>query len=50
MVGQASDESGLVEVRPDEPVEARYLMVWLTALPSEGSGFKGTIAEIGVRG
>jgi hypothetical protein len=25
-------------------------MVWLTALPEEGSGYKGTIAEIGVRG
>ena len=50
VVAQASGESGLAEVRPDEPVKARYLMVWLTALPSEGSGFKGTIAEIGVRG
>jgi hypothetical protein len=50
VVAQASDESGLAEVRPDEPVKARYVLVWLTALPSEGSGYKGTIAEIGVRG
>jgi hypothetical protein len=50
VVAQASDESGLAEVRPDEPVKARYVLVWLTALPAEGSGYKGTIAEIGVRG
>ena len=50
VVAQASDESGLAQVRPDDPVKARYLMVWLTALPADGSGYKGTIAEIGVRG
>ncbi len=50
VVAQASDETGLVEIRPDEPAQARYLLVWLTAIPSESSGYQGTIAEIGVRG
>jgi putative peptidoglycan lipid II flippase len=50
VVAQATGESGLTELRPDEPVKARYLLVWLTALPSAGSGYQGTIAEIGVRG
>jgi len=50
VVAQASGESGLAEVRLDEPVQARYLLVWLTALPAEGSGYQGSIAEIGVRG
>lgn len=34
----------------DEAVEARYLVVWLTALPSTGDRFRGEIAEIVVRG
>lgn len=50
VVAQVSGQSGLVEVRPDEPVQARYLLVWLTAVPQDGSGYKGTIAEISVRG
>jgi hypothetical protein len=50
VVAQASDETGLVEIRPDEPTEARYLLVWLTAVPADGSGYQGAIAEVGVRG
>ena len=50
VVARASNESGLAQVRPDDPVKARYLLVWLTALPADGSGYQGTIAEIGVRG
>jgi putative peptidoglycan lipid II flippase len=50
VVAQASNQNGLAEVRPDDPVKARYLLVWLTALPADGSGYQGTIAEIGVRG
>jgi putative peptidoglycan lipid II flippase len=50
VAAQASGASGLVELRPDQPVKARYVLVWLTALPADGSGYRGTIAEIGVRG
>jgi len=51
VVAEAADQSGLAEIGPEQPVEARFLLVWLTAIPSvDGSGFRGTIAEIGVRG
>jgi len=50
VVAQASDETGLVEIRPEEATEARYVLVWLTAIPADDSGYQGTIAEIGVRG
>ena len=33
----------------DEPVTTRYLVVWLTALPDIGDGFRGKVAEIDVR-
>ena len=49
-VAQASGETGLVEVRPDEPAEGRYVLIWLTAVPSADGGYQGTIAEVGVRG
>jgi len=31
-------------------VRVRYVLVWLTAVPQVGGGYKGTIAEVGVRG
>ena len=34
----------------DEPVTARYVVVWLTSLPGAGSDFRGSIAEVVVRG
>jgi hypothetical protein len=49
-VALASDETGLVEVRPDEPAEGRYVLIWLTAVPPADDGYRGTIAEVGVRG
>ena len=33
----------------DEPVTARYLVVWLTKLPAADGGFRGRVAEIVVR-
>jgi len=51
VVGEVSGRSGLVEIEPKEPVETRYLLVWLTALPQvDGGSYRGTIAEIQVRG
>ncbi len=34
----------------DEPVSARYVVVWLTSLPADGGEFRGSIAEVVVRG
>lgn len=50
VVAQAAGKSGLVDLRPDQAVQARYVLVWITALPSDGSGYRGEIAEISVRG
>ncbi len=32
----------------DEPVAGRYLVVWLTSLPTQGVGFRGGISEVRV--
>lgn len=45
--------SGVVSLVPagQQPVAARYLVVWLTSLPEvEGAQFRGEIAEVVVRG
>jgi len=56
-----TDVGGLVEVasvtgagatadlKPSEPVTTRYLVVWLTSLPSVSGGYQGGVAEIVVR-
>jgi hypothetical protein len=50
VVAQATGATGLVELKPPEPVQARYVLIWLTSLPQEGADYRGTIAEVGVRG
>ena len=37
------------EVTLDDPVRTRYLVLWLTALPSVEGGFQGQVAEVVVR-
>ncbi|MCW2768097.1 MAG: serine/threonine protein kinase [Nocardioides sp.] len=34
----------------DQPATGRYLVVWLTSLPAVSGGFRGEVAEVGVRG
>ena len=34
----------------DEPVEGRYVTLWLTALPAVPDGFRAELAEVTVRG
>lgn len=46
-VASRADAGTQVTLRPDSPVTARYLLVWLTRLPSAGgSDYKGGIAEL----
>lgn len=33
-----------------EPVQAQYVVVWLTSIPAVGSEFRGEVAEVTVRG
>jgi hypothetical protein len=50
-VATSPDTGPLVTLRPESPVEARYLLVWLTRLPELGpEEFRGGITEITVRG
>jgi hypothetical protein len=44
-----SGVSNEVTLTAEEPVTARHLVVWLTALPPTEGGFRGGIAEVTVR-
>jgi hypothetical protein len=46
----AQDVDGPATVRPEDPVRARYVLVWLTQLPVDGDVYRGRIAEIAVYG
>ena len=35
---------------PDEPVNTRYLLLWLTRLPAAGGDYRGGVADVTVRG
>ncbi|MGW4382079.1 serine/threonine protein kinase [Kitasatospora sp. NPDC004531] len=39
-----------VTLKPASPVTTRYLLVWLTGIPSTDEGYRGKIAEIQVNG
>ncbi|MDH6127662.1 protein kinase family protein [Kitasatospora sp. GP82] len=39
-----------VDLRPQQPLTARYLLIWLTSIPKDGDQYRGQIAEINVTG
>ncbi|GAA3548871.1 protein kinase family protein [Nocardioides daeguensis] len=41
---------GRLTLTPGEPVAARYLVLWWTALPEVGSDFRAEVSEVVVRG
>lgn len=45
-----SDDDGTVALTPDEPVTGRFLVVWLTSVPTVDGAFRGSISEVEVRG
>ncbi|WP_327268977.1 serine/threonine protein kinase [Streptomyces sp. NBC_01218] len=46
-----ADGSGTdVKLTPQHPVQARYLLVWLTELPGSGKDYRGKVTEIKVTG
>ncbi len=49
-VGEGTATGQRLQVDLDEPAEGRFLVVWLTSLPPEGSQFRGSIAEVKVLG
>ncbi|RAJ37634.1 hypothetical protein K353_04551 [Kitasatospora sp. SolWspMP-SS2h] len=48
----ASGSGGKVALKPAKPVTTRYLLLWLTNLPTndDGGGFRGKVAEVQVNG
>ena len=49
-VAKAVDVDGRAVFRPTEPLQARYLLVWLTSVPvADGSRYRGAISEVTVR-
>ncbi|MEU6983964.1 protein kinase family protein [Streptomyces sp. NPDC046324] len=42
----ASGSGTQVALTADKPVKTRYVLVWLTDLPSSGGGYRGKIADI----
>lgn len=50
VVADAEQVGSLVTLRPEEPVRARYLLVWFTSLPLSGEDrYRGGIADVQVR-
>jgi F5/8 type C domain-containing protein len=47
---RTGNATGPTTLRVDEPVRARYVLVWLTDLPPVGSDYVGEISEITIRG
>jgi putative peptidoglycan lipid II flippase len=47
---RTSNATGRTILRVTEPARARYLLVWLTELPTVGGNYVGEISEITVRG
>jgi len=48
-VGGAEEAGETVSVKADAGTKTRYVLVWLTKLPKEGSGFRGEIAEVTIQ-
>ncbi|RJK94162.1 protein kinase family protein [Vallicoccus soli] len=49
-VAAQRDVAGTTTLAPERPVDARWLLLWLTELPEVGDGeFRGGVAELAVR-
>ncbi|MFC5261672.1 hypothetical protein ACFPJ1_06060 [Kribbella qitaiheensis] len=49
-VASAEDASeGPAALKLAAPTETRYVLVWLTSLPKEGSGYRGEISEVSIQ-
>ena len=44
--GSGTNVGDLFTLRSQQPVQARYVLVWLTGLPADGTTYRGGIAEI----
>lgn len=46
---QEDRPEGTTTLTPSSPTETRYVLVWLTKLPKDGSGYRGEISEVTVQ-
>jgi len=49
VVATGTSADGVLDLRADSPVTARWVVVWLTGLPTVPGGFRGEVAEVVVR-
>jgi hypothetical protein len=50
-VAQATNAGGVVQLRPAGPVRGRYLLIWFTVLPPDGSGtYRADISDVSLKG
>jgi hypothetical protein len=40
--------NGTISLTPKQPLDARYVVLWLTAVPQVGGDYRGAIAEVEV--
>ncbi|MEV6284543.1 protein kinase family protein [Kribbella sp. NPDC051770] len=48
-VATAKDANDSAVLKPAAPEQTRYVLVWLTKLPKEGSGYRGEISEVKIQ-
>ncbi|WBQ05522.1 protein kinase family protein [Kribbella sp. CA-293567] len=48
-VASLEKQGAQAALTPTAPVKTRYVLVWLTSLPKEGSGYRGEISEVTVQ-
>ncbi len=46
LMATASDVDRRAVLRPQDDVTARYVLVWLTSLPADGTGYRGQVQEV----
>ncbi len=50
-VARQPDAGSTVDLRPETPVRSRFVLIWLTKIPPDGTGnYRGGISEIDARG
>ncbi|GAA0936380.1 protein kinase family protein [Kribbella koreensis] len=48
-VASLGDQGEQAVLTPAAPVKTRYVLVWLTKIPKDGTGYRGEIAEVSVQ-
>jgi hypothetical protein len=49
-VAASTGAGGRVVLTLDKPTQGRYVLIWLTKLPSVSGGYRGQISEVVIRG